>query len=92
MTQKEELTPHIGYMPQKFGLYEDLSVIENLELYAKLKELPLSEKENTFEKLLKFTNLEPFKKRRAGKLSGGMKQKLGLACALLGSPELLVLD
>ena len=90
--QRDELNSILGYMPQKFGLYEDLSVIENLELYAKLKELPLSEKENTFEKLLKFTNLEPFKKRRAGKLSGGMKQKLGLACTLLGTPELLVLD
>ena len=64
--QRDELNSILGYMPQKFGLYEDLSVIENLELYAKLKELPPNEKENTFEKLLKFTNLEPFKKRRAG--------------------------
>ncbi len=76
-----------GYMPQKFGLYEDLTVIQNLELYAELKDVP-----HDFEKLLEFTNLAEFKGRLAGDLSGGMKQKLGLACALMGSPELLVLD
>lgn len=86
-TQKQELTPKIGYMPQKFGLYEDLTVIENLRLYADLKSQPYE-----FDKLLKFTNLEPFQDRLAGALSGGMKQKLGLACALLGTPDFLVLD
>lgn len=87
VTQKQQLDPKIGYMPQKFGLYEDLTVIENLNLYADLKEVP-----HDFEKLLKFTDLERFQKRLAGDLSGGMKQKLGLACALLGQPEFLVLD
>lgn len=86
-TQKQELNLKIGYMPQKFGLYEDLTVIENLNLYADLKQVP-----HDFEKLLKFTDLDRFQDRLAGDLSGGMKQKLGLACALLGEPEFLVLD
>ncbi len=85
--EKEKLANFIGYMPQKFGLYEDLTVIENLNLYSKLKRT-----NDDFEKLLNFTTLKPFKNRLAGNLSGGMKQKLGLACALLGSPELLILD
>ena len=85
--QKEELTHHIGYMPQKFGLYEDLTVIENLMLYADLKNVPYD-----FDKKLDFTGLKPFQSRLAGALSGGMKQKLGLACTLLGNPELLLLD
>lgn len=86
-TQKPELTKKIGYMPQKFGLYEDLTVIENLKLYADLKKQP-----HNFDKMLEFTSLEPFQDRLAGALSGGMKQKLGLACTLLGTPEFLVLD
>lgn len=85
--QKEELSTKIGYMPQKFGLYEDLSIEENLQLYADLKKLPYE-----FDELLEFTKLMPFKTRLAGALSGGMKQKLGLACALIGSPDFLVLD
>lgn len=88
----EEIHRLIGYMPQKFGLYEDLSVEQNLELYADLKELPIEEKKETFAKLLHFTGLEPFTKRLAGDLSGGMKQKLGLACALIKKPALLLLD
>lgn len=87
VTQKAELTPKIGYMPQKFGLYEDLTVIENLRLYADLKSQPYD-----FDKMLKFTSLAPFQDRLAGALSGGMKQKLGLACTLLGNPDFLVLD
>ncbi len=82
----------IGYMPQRFGLYEDLTVQENLNLYAKLRGLPDAERAATFEKLLHFTALEPFTQRYAGKLSGGMKQKLGLACALIRTPRVLLLD
>ncbi len=82
----------IGYMPQRFGLYEDLSVIENLVLYADLRGLPPQERDADFRRLLAFTDLERFRRRLAGKLSGGMKQKLGLACALVRTPRLLLLD
>lgn len=82
----------VGYMPQKFGLYEDLTIMENLELYAHLKELDDFEKKQSFKTLLEFTNLKTFTNRLAGRLSGGMKQKLGLACSLLGSPDFLLLD
>ena len=81
-----------GYMPQRFGLYEDLTVIENLRLYAELRKLGDTGLEQTFERLLQFTQLGPFKTRLAGRLSGGMKQKLGLACALMGRPAVLLLD
>ena len=137
-TQKQELTLKIGYMPQKFGLYEDLTVLENLKLYADLKNVKISPRPvgesgfadgrskaspdseqiehnvaeqqmrnsgseeqiqdrdrvrgNSIEKLLEFTSLTPFQDRLAGALSGGMKQKLGLACTLLGNPEFLILD
>ncbi|MFC2249347.1 ATP-binding cassette domain-containing protein [Labrys portucalensis] len=82
----------IGYMPQRFGLYEDLSVQENLDLYADLRGLPKTERAATFDELLTFTDLASFTTRLAGRLSGGMKQKLGLACALLKKPRLLLLD
>ncbi len=82
----------IGYMPQRFGLYEDLSVQENLDLYADLRGLPRDERPAAFDELLTFTDLKRFTGRLAGKLSGGMKQKLGLACALLKKPRLLLLD
>ncbi|MDB4973055.1 MAG: transporter ATP-binding protein, partial [Myxococcaceae bacterium] len=82
----------IGYMPQRFGLYEDLTVLENLTLYADLRALPGSERAEVFAQLLQFTDLARFQTRLAGKLSGGMKQKLGLACALLRKPRLLLLD
>jgi ABC-2 type transport system ATP-binding protein len=81
-----------GYMPQRFGLYEDLSVLDNLNLYANLRALSATERQQRFAELLRFTDLAPFTERLAGQLSGGMKQKLGLACALLGSPRLLLLD
>jgi ABC-2 type transport system ATP-binding protein len=82
----------IGYMPQRFGLYEDLSVRENLQLHADLRGVIGQERVDAFARLLKFTELDEFQSRLAGKLSGGMKQKLGLACALLGQPRLLLLD
>jgi len=82
----------IGYMPQRFGLYEDLTVKQNLTLYAEVRGLPRDEHDATFERLLDFTDLKRFQQRLAGKLSGGMKQKLGLACALVKTPKLLLLD
>src|SRR5919112_1412426 len=82
----------IGYMPQRFGLYEDLSVQENLDLYADLRGLAAAERPAVFDELLSFTDLKRFTGRLAGKLSGGMKQKLGLACALIKKPRLLLLD
>ena len=82
----------LGYMPQRFGLYEDLTVIENLNLYANLRGLPPAEREAGLATLLDFTDLDRFRSRLAGKLSGGMKQKLGLACALVRTPKLLLLD
>lgn len=81
-----------GYMPQKFGLYEDLSVIQNLGLYADLRGITGDERKERFESLLKFTDLARFTQRLAGNLSGGMKQKLGIACALINKPTLLLLD
>jgi len=82
----------IGYMPQKFGLYEDLTVAENLALYADLQAVAPELREERCARLMAMTALEPFLGRLAGQLSGGMKQKLGLACALIKSPELLLLD
>jgi ABC-2 type transport system ATP-binding protein len=81
-----------GYMPQRFGLYEDLSVLDNLTLYANLRAQDAATRRQRFAELLRFTDLGSFTGRLAGKLSGGMKQKLGLACALLGRPRLLLLD
>jgi len=82
----------LGYMPQKFGLYEDLTVQENLNLYASLRSVTGKKRDETFARLLEFTALGPFTDRLAGKLSGGMKQKLGLACTLVGEPKVLLLD
>ena len=92
VTQAAQIHETIGYMPQRFGLYEDLSVMENLTLYADLRGVVGQQRQETFEKLLAFTGLARFTGRLAGALSGGMKQKLGLACAMLRSPQLLLLD
>jgi ABC-2 type transport system ATP-binding protein len=88
----DRLRAVLGYMPQKFGLYEDLTVRENLDLYADLRGVLGAARVASFERLLAFTDLGRFTDRPAGKLSGGMKQKLGLACVLLGAPQVLLLD
>lgn len=88
----QSVQERLGYMPQKFGLYEDLSVWENLRLYADLHGVPEHIKEARFERLLAMTGLAPFVERLAGKLSGGMKQKLGIACTLVSMPDILLLD
>ncbi|MGA7614280.1 MAG: ABC transporter ATP-binding protein [Thermoanaerobaculia bacterium] len=82
----------IAYMSQRFGLYPDLSVEENIQFYADLYGEAKKGREERIQRLLDFSNMGPFRKRRAGKLSGGMKQKLGLACALIHSPRVLLLD
>jgi len=88
----QSVQDRISYMPQRFGLYEDLSVQENLDLYADLHGVPQDQRRERFGRLLEMTDLKRFTDRPAGKLSGGMKQKLGLACTLVRSPDLLLLD
>ena len=83
---------NLAYMPQRFGLYEDLTVRENIYFFGKLFGVPGKEIGKRIKRLYQFSRLEPFKDRLAGKLSGGMKQKLGLACSLIHSPELILLD
>ncbi|MDR2387023.1 MAG: ATP-binding cassette domain-containing protein [Deltaproteobacteria bacterium] len=90
--QADQIQAITGYMPQKFGLYEDLTVLENMNLYADLRNSPKNERQERLAQLLAFTDLAKFQGRLAGKLSGGMKQKLGLACVLIATPELLLLD
>jgi ABC-type multidrug transport system ATPase subunit len=91
-TQFALLRRSVGYMPQRFGLYEDLSVQQNLDLYADLRGVVGPARDEAFKRLLAFTGLQRFTGRLAGKLSGGMKQKLGLACALIRTPALVLLD
>ena len=88
----ENIQSVIGYMPQKFGLYENLTLHENMKLYAELHQIPLQNQKPRFDELLEMMNLSRFPNRRAGKLSGGMKQKLALACALISDPDILLLD
>jgi ABC-2 type transport system ATP-binding protein len=88
----EAVKERLAYMPQRFGLYQDLTVIENLIFYADLFRVPQKERSDRIDLLMGFSRLGPFKHRLAGALSGGMKQKLGLACALIHSPSLLLLD
>lgn len=92
VTQAQAVQSAIGYMPQRFGLYEDLSVAENLSLYADLHGVSAAQKAERWPALMRMTGLAPFLDRLAGRLSGGMKQKLGLACTLVRSPRLLLLD
>jgi len=91
-SEGERIKEKIGYMSQRFGLYEDLTVMENILFYADIYDVSEEERPSRIERLLSFSNLTPFKDRLAGKLSGGMKQKLGLACALIHTPEVLFLD
>jgi len=90
--EAETLKDNIAYMSQRFGLYEDLTVMENINFYADIYCVPESERAVKIETLLGFSNLTPFKERLAGRLSGGMKQKLGLACSLIHTPRVLFLD
>lgn len=90
--EAEAVKDAIGYMSQRFGLYPDLTVDENLHFYADLYGVPARGREQKIHELLSFSNLTPFRKRQAGRLSGGMKQKLGLACALIHTPNVLFLD
>ena len=88
----ETVKHDLAYMSQRFGLYTDLTVIENLNFYADLYQVPRSERKARLDRLFHFSNLGPFQDRLAGQLSGGMKQKLGLSCALIHQPKILLLD
>jgi ABC-2 type transport system ATP-binding protein len=90
--ESESLKDNIAYMSQRFGLYEDLTVIENLNFYADIFGVPIQERASRIDRLMGFSGLSPFKKRLARNLSGGMKQKLGLSCALIHTPKVLFLD
>jgi len=87
-----EIKEKIGYMSQRFGLYPDLTVMENIDFYADIYGVPRTGRQERTDRLLAFSNLTPFQRRLAGNLSGGMKQKLGLACALIHMPRVLFLD
>jgi len=90
--QAEPLKEHIAYMSQRFGLYEELTVMENINFYADVYGVANDKRAASIDRLLGFSGLLPFKQRLAGKLSGGMKQKLGLACSLIHTPKVLFLD
>jgi ABC-2 type transport system ATP-binding protein len=90
--QAEAVKAEIGYMSQRFGLYADLTVMENINFYADIFDVPHKGRDERIQRLLAFSNLTPFKRRLAGNLSGGMKQKLGLACTLVHTPRVLFLD
>ena len=90
--QSDAVKTHLAYMSQRFGLYPDLTVDENINFYADLYGITRREREERLDELLDFSNMRPFRKRLAGNLSGGMKQKLQLICALIHTPEVLLLD
>jgi len=92
VTQRRQIKKIIGYMPQRFGLYSDLTVEENINFFMDIFGIPKAQRQRRKEKYLGFSNLLPFVDRPAGNLSGGMKQKLGLACVLVHEPQLLILD
>jgi len=92
LKERESLKEKVGYLPQRFGLYGDLTVLENIHFYADLYQVSKKERKGRIERLLRFANLGPFGKRKAQDLSGGMKQKLGLICALIHTPQVLFLD
>ena len=92
VAQRQKIKNIIGYMPQRFGLYQDLTVEENMTFFMDVFDIPRKERKMRKEKYLGFSNLLPFVDRLAGNLSGGMKQKLGLACVLVHEPQLLILD
>jgi len=91
-SEAELLRGKVGYLPQRFGLYGDLTVLENIHFYADLYQVSRKKRGERIERLLRFANLTPFGKRKAQDLSGGMKQKLGLICALIHTPQVLFLD
>ncbi len=90
--ESDSLKDNIAYMSQRFGLYEDLTVMENLNFYADIFGVPIKERVSRIDRLMSFSGLTPFKKRLTRHLSGGMKQKLGLSCALIHTPKVLFLD
>lgn len=92
LTEITRIRRILGYMPQRFSLYQDLTAEQNLLFFADLFQVPREERESRFQRLYSFSKLEPFKNRLAGQLSGGMKQKLALSCALIHTPEILILD
>ena len=89
---RERVKDQIAYMSQRFGLYPDLTVLENINVYADLYGVPAPGRTERIDELLDFSAMRPFKGRRAGNLSGGMKQKLQLVCALIHTPKVLLLD
>lgn len=90
--QSEELKENIAYMPQRFGLYNDLTVIENINFYADIYDVPPKQRAARIKRLFEFSGLQAFQGKLAGNLSGGMKQKLGLVCVLIHTPKVLFLD
>lgn len=92
ITDPEEAKQHVSYMPQRFGLYEDLTVDENIRFYADLFEVPAVTRKERAQRLLEASGMAGFGRFKAGQLSGGMKQKLGLTCALVHTPRILLLD